>query len=133
MAFIEIFCTAYVPFMMLIVYLGGRSAWSALRRFWDRQQHPSCPINNLGTPSIAQTPALAKQSSLTVAAQRAKPDLMWPRLPVRVELRVGTMTMIGDGAPISDSSSHFCFCAGFRQPAASARDRPSSRRPKTCA
>jgi hypothetical protein len=35
--------------MMLIVYLGGRSAWSALRRFWDRQQHPSYPINNLGT------------------------------------------------------------------------------------
>jgi hypothetical protein len=41
---------AYVPFIMLIVYLGGRSAWSALRRVWDRQQHPSWPINNSGTP-----------------------------------------------------------------------------------
>jgi len=62
MAFIEIFWTAYVPFIMLIVYLGGRSAWSALRRFWDGQQHPSCPINNLGTPPVAQTPARATVS-----------------------------------------------------------------------
>jgi hypothetical protein len=37
MAFIEMFWAAYAPLVILILYLGGRSAWSGLRSLLDRR------------------------------------------------------------------------------------------------
>jgi hypothetical protein len=35
--FIEMFWAAYAPFVILILYLGGRYAWSGLRSLLDRR------------------------------------------------------------------------------------------------
>jgi hypothetical protein len=35
--FIEMFWAAYAPLVILILYLGGRSAWSGLRSLLDRR------------------------------------------------------------------------------------------------
>ena len=37
MAFIEVFWAAYAPLVILILYLGGRSAWSGLPSLLDRR------------------------------------------------------------------------------------------------
>jgi hypothetical protein len=39
MAFFEMFWATYAPLVILILYLGGRSAWCALQSMWDRRQY----------------------------------------------------------------------------------------------